>query len=349
MPAPLVLPRGYSVRSVGTDGTTTQIVVVTSRRSARCPLCHRRSRRVHSRYWRVLADLPANGEPVCLRVQARRFFCRTEGCSSRIFAEPLADLAGLRARGTDRLKGNLQQIGFVLGGRPGSRLAEQIQMPASRSTLLRLVAAAALPEAPTPQALGVDDWAFRRGHRYGTILVDLRTHRPVDLLSERSAEALARWLRDHPGVEVIARDRSGTYAEGARQGAPGAIQVADRWHLLKNLVDALERYFNSKPGMLQAAAREETLEPPAATTEPPPPRHPDARERERLARRHPRLARYEQIRALAQEGHSFREIARRMGVARATVTRYVGAEIFPEIAQRVKTPSQLDPYRAHIE
>lgn len=350
--SPLVLPEGYRVTSVTTTAAATQIGVSPTRRAAVCPHCQRRSRRLHSRYWRHLVDLPADGRPVSLRVHARRFFCRTRGCPRRTFSEPLFDLATARAQRTERLKEDLQTVAFVLGGRPGARLARQLKMPASRSTLLRLVVAAPLPQLATPRALGVDDWAFRRGHRYGTILIDLETHWPVELLEERSADVLARWLREHPGVEIIARDRSGAYAEGAREGAPGAVQVADRWHLLKNLVDALERFFNGEQAALEAAAQE--VEPTTeALAELPgeelPPRPPGAKERERSARRAPRLARYERICALAREGHSFREIAREMGMARATITRYVGAGAFPEIAQRVKTPSQLDPYRAYIE
>jgi transposase len=171
----------------------------------------------------------------------------------------------------------------------------------------------------------------------------------VDLLAERSAEALADWLREHPGVEVIARDRSGSYAEGTSQGAPDAVQVADRWHLLKNLVDALERFLNGQGTALQAADREGPPEAAVESATPALPRPPDARERERLNRRAPRLARYERVRTLAEEGHSFREIARQTGMARATVVRYLRAGEFPEIAQRVKTPSRLDPYCTYIE
>jgi transposase len=195
--AALLLPRGYRVRSVSTDGAATLVNAVTTRRSARCPLCRRRSRHVHSGYWRTLLDLPAHGHTVSVRVQVRRFFCRAKSCPRSIFAERLADLAGPHARRTDRLKGDLQHVGFVLGGRPGARLAQHMQMPTSRTTLLRLVAAAPLPEEATPRALGVDDWAFLRCHRYGTILVDLQTHRSVDLLAERTAEALAGWLHEH--------------------------------------------------------------------------------------------------------------------------------------------------------
>src|SRR3954449_8771854 len=150
-------------------------------------------------------------------------------------------LAARYARRTRRLHSDLEVLGLALGGRPGSRLSQRQQKPTSRTTLLRLVRALPEPPVETPRELGVDEFAFRRGRRYGTILIDARSHHVVDLLEDPSADALVRWLSDHDGVNVICRDRDGVYASAARRGAPTALQVADRWHIVHNLVDALER------------------------------------------------------------------------------------------------------------
>jgi transposase len=159
----------------------------------------------------------------------------------RTFAEQVPLLVDRYARRTRRLRSDFEAIGLMLGGRPGSRLSARQKKPTSRMTLLRLVRALPEPPVETPSVLGVDEFAFRRGRRYGTILIDGSGHQVIDLLEDPSADALVNWLSKHPGTEVICRDRDGVYASAARRGAPGAVQVADRWHIVHNLVDALER------------------------------------------------------------------------------------------------------------
>lgn len=350
---PVLLPAGYRLCSVTLHQERLSVTAVTSGNSAACPLCHRRSRRVHSWYWRTLTDLPANGRPVSLRVSVRRFVCQTDRCQRRIFAEPLTDLAAARARRTDRLRSQLERLGFALGGRAGERLAEHFELPGRRATLLRLVRAAPGPAAPTPRVLGVDDWAFRKGCRYGTILVDLETRRTIDLLPERSSESLAGWLQAHPGVEIISRDRAAVYAEGARVGAPTAIQVADRWHLIQNLQAALEQWLDHRRRELRAAAY--AAEPSASTPQldlgralPPAGGSSRRRSIREQQQREKRIERYEQVRALHQQGFNFSQIAVSMGLDRATVRRYAQAEVFPDRASPARRPTQLAPYAAYL-
>ena len=231
--------RGFEVEVLHVDAAAVELRVVAVQPQAACPVCAQPSSLVHSRYERRVADVCWSNARVLLRVLARRFRCVFAGCPRRIFCERLPSLVAVYARRSGPLTALLQAVGLALGGRPGTRLVGHLNLDASRMTLLRLVRRAPdPPPARPPRVLGVDEWSHRRGRQYGLILVDQERHRPIDLLPEASAGVLATWLREHPGVEVVSRDRGGPLADGARRGAPGMIQVADRFHLLVRRVGA---------------------------------------------------------------------------------------------------------------
>jgi len=347
------LPARLQVDDVLIESEILTLVLASSQEYASCPGCASISSRVHSHYRRTLADLPCQGRAVQLWLTVRRFFCVNPTCSRKTFAEQMPDVAPAYARRTLRQKKTLCEIAFALGGRPGARLACFLGLPISFWTLLRLLRQTPAAPVSTPSVLGVDDFAWRKGDRYGTTLVDLQAHRPIDLLPDREASTLRVWLSEHSGVEVISRDRAGAYADGAKQGAPDAVQVADRYHLVANLRETLQRLLDRKRSCLpflevsqSTSTSEAPLEIPSEEPEEALPiTRADAIRQERRGKRYER---YQEVLTLHQQGIGVRAITRQVGISRNTVRRYLHAETFPEQGLRRKRQSRLDPYLPYL-
>lgn len=335
--------------------------------SPECPLCAVPSHQVHSRYERILTDLRWADYSLTLQLQVRKFFCLNPACQRRIFTERMATIAAPWARRTNRLAKELSAIGLALGGAAGARLSKGLGIGVSRNTILRSIARLPLPAIVPPQILGVDDFALRKRHRYGTILVDLERHLPIALLPTREAAPLAAWLQQHPEIQVLSRDRSKTYRSGMNQGAPTAIQVADRFHLLQNLAEVVEQLMRTHVVALKKAQMTDHLatmpqlitpqlsqiETPAQPLEP---RlsvvKEDVGKEDSTATSHwhQRAALHQQIWQLTEQNWSTSAIARQLGVSIRTVQRDLNKPQFAPPQQRSDAGSSqlLDPYRGHI-
>lgn len=347
-----VLPAdaGLSITAVTITPALIGLALTPTAWSACCPACGVSSDRVHSHYTRTAADLPWRGRRVVLRITARRFRCRTAGCIRSIFCERFSTVLAPHARTTGRLTEAHTVIGFALGGESGSRLAGRLAVPTSGDTLLRRVMAAPLPARPTPRVLGVDDFAFRRRVSYGSILVDLERRAVVDLLPDRAAGTLAAWLRSHPGVEIVSRDRANAYAQAVRDATPAATQVADRFHLIGNLRETLERALGRQTAAVRGAFAES--ESPAATPFSKPVPSPTAKQRAAAEKQAARQARFDQVRQMHKDCVSLRRIMKHFRLHWLTVKKYVRAETcprWPSGQTGVPAPSPLDPYRDQIK
>jgi transposase len=317
-----------------------------------CPVCRCPTRRIHSRYTRTVADLPWAHCRVVWQLCVRKFFCTNGRCTRRIFTERLPGVVAPWARRTERLFQWLTHIALALGGAAGVRLSRCLGVAISRRTLLRVLRRLPIPSFASPTVLGVDDFAMRTRQRYSTVLIDLERRQPVALLPDRTAETLAHWLREHPGVGVIARDRSKAYADGAHQGAPTAVQVADRFHLLQNLAEALDQVFTTHSQTLDAVNAVLRQQPgpvsdgavavPVPSTDSPTPAQQRAAQRQ--ARRQ---SAYEQVWALHRQGWTVAAIAQQVGISPRTVQRDLQTATFLGRQRRSdRGRSLLNPYKA---
>jgi transposase len=358
-------PSGLRLDDLVLTPQTVIVLLSSTSVSSRCPCCGTDSDRVHSRYRRTVADLPWANRPLALRLIVRRFRCLRPGCPQHIFCERLPGFLQAHARATIRLADAHRALGFALGGEAGSRLADELDMPTSPDTVLRRVLEAPGQPAPPPRYVGIDDWAIRKGQRYGTIVIDLERGRVIDLLPGRDGQALKDWLRAHPGVEVITRDRWAAFAQAASEAAPQARQVADRWHLLKNLREAVEQLLGRHATPIREALRAESAaSPPELTpTQAAEPAPTEAsvetltasttaltpKQQARQARRQERTRQYEQVKELRAQGHSLRRIAGVLGVSVKRVLRYVRSDRCPDWKSSRPTPTQLDPFATFID
>jgi transposase len=282
-----------------------------------------------------MRDLPWQGRQVEIHLQTRRFRCRNEQCEQRIFAERFPAVVAPRARETARLCEIVGLVGYALGGLPGERLLNRLGMKSSDDTVLRRVKTRRRGLSQTAvRVLSVDDWAWRKKQHYGTMLMDLERSQVIDLLPVRSADSFAQWLGLHPGVEVITRDRSSLYADGGRQGAPFAVQITDRYHLVSNLSEAVERDIQQ----LQIDARKHLAQ--SETREAGKTNKLTLVEARRQRCRQARYQRYMTVHELHREGQTQLQIADKVGINAETVARWLNAPMFPE--RRIRSDRRRD-------
>jgi transposase len=373
-----LLPENIAVEAVYPTKRLLTLQISCTLMSACCPLCQQSSERIHGRYGRTVADVPCGGRLVTLALTVRKFVCGTKTCPRRIFTERLPDLVQSYARMTNRLSEVLQTLGFATCGELGERFAPKLGMQVSGPTLLRRMRTRSCPVPSSVRILGIDDWCWKKGMTYGTILVDLELRKPIELLPDRTTETAEAWLRTHPEVEIVSRDRGGNYASAARKGAPQAQQVADKFHLLKNLreklkdlmvrkqkylpevedatSDGVPRHAQGKPqeSIRAAGSQQEGQEKHFRSMSQEPRRSAhkssgiSAAEHRSQVSRANRYVRYEAVRALHQQAFSDREIARRLKLSRQTVHQFIVAEAFPEISRPPYRGSLLDPYKPYI-
>ena len=349
----LSLPEGIVVDQIQITENGLLIEVVATSPTSCCPLCSEPSSSIHCHYRRVLRDVPCAGRCVQLILTIRKFSCRNAYCPRKVFAERLPEFVEPWARTTIRFCQQITSIGLSSGGKSGTKLAARLGIQTSRQTILRRIMD--LPDVLTGSVLflGIDDFSFRRGYCFGTILVNLESRRVVDLLPNREAETSAQWMRHHPDITVVSRDRGSEYAKAAMLGAPQATQCADRFHIVKNLTEVTQLILARCQEEIAAASKSEESCQHSSTKrgislEEWRPKEPAHVEKARLARRAGRHTRYQQVVALREQGMTAKEIAHRLDLSDRTVQRWLAAETFPEAKKRRKRQSCFDSFAPYI-
>ncbi|MER7764319.1 ISL3 family transposase [Streptomyces sp. NPDC097619] len=334
------------VGRVEIDGEAVRVEARSERGTVVCPDCTSVGTRVHSTYRRRLADRPLGGRRVVLILLVRRFFCGNGACSRRTFVEQVGCLSRRYARRTQAVARILQAIGLAVGGRAGARLAPRLGLRTTRAAILRQLRLLPDPPVGTVRVLGVDEFAFRKGRTYGTVLVDVETGRPVDLLPDRAADTLAAWLTKHPGVEIVCRDRYSAFSEATKRAAPDAIQVADRWHLLHSLARAVERTAHAHRPCLRKDADATSPDALLELIQPLPPASdpPDSQILARVRLRH------QDIHDRPLRGDNLSAISRDLRLDRKTVRRYANIDLDDLLASaRDRRPEILARFKPYIQ
>jgi len=317
-----VFTAGFSTRRSQADhieivGDTIRIHSRSTKAAAACPRCGTFSRHVHSRYQRQPADLPAHGRKVELALLVRRFRCRALSCPARIVAERFPpDVTRPHARRTSRLQGLVRHLGLALGGRPAQALAARLLLPVSKDTFLRSIRNTMEAGNGEHRIISLDDWAWRKGQRFGTLICDLERRRVVDLLPDREPATVEAWLRARPGIEIVARDRNGGYAGPVARALPRAVQVADRWHLLENASTAFLAAVQREMPAIRKAIGAKTLDPKLLT----------AAERLQYEGFQRRQQTNRLVRQMADDGTPIRRIVRLTGLSRGLVRQIIRGE-----------------------
>lgn len=336
----------FKVISVDNQQDELNIFVQSRNRTGICPNCCTPSDKVHSYYTRKLNDLPVFGKSSRIFLRSRKFYCNSDECPFKVFAERFASHFKPYKRRTERLETKIRQLGLLAGGKPAEYICRTVSIPVSDSTILRVIEKGELPDEEVVTAVGVDDWAFKKRDRYGSILVNLGTGKVIDLLPDREERTLFRWLQERPAIQVVTRDRFSNFQKAITAGAPQSIQVTDRWHLLKNLSEAVQKmlvrqYSTVNTALADRQQKKATFEP--TGIQPVPKRIVKNDEPQKGIR----LQRFQQLKQLQGKGYSIRAMARHFGMHRQTVKKYLDMDTLPR--KSLGTANTVEQYFPYIK